>query len=357
MNNNIIYFKSLLVFLLVFIAGFSVSYFGGQDNLMRGVEESAIELNTIFRGSAIPKTSIVIVDIDKQSLEKEGIWPWSTTKMTSLLEKIANQHPTAIGLNMLFDGSDRNGEENFVKVISSGKLVVAVALKYPNTIRFWNKIIKKYNTQINMGYVDNVIELKHGVIGNDATLNEGGEGYEMVAFSKKASKYITDNNYPALKKGSFKVAFYGPENTFRHVSAYKILNDGNNTVSLNNKFVLVGADVGVGQVLTPFGEMSLTEVEANIIQSISDNNLIKDNKLVNFFIYLICGGLIVFSIITKRFSLFFISICLFFSLWHILFVLFNFAIPVIGMLITQIFNIVIGLSFSFLVSRFNSQVS
>ncbi len=51
--------------------------------------------------------SVVIVDIDEKSLDALGQWPWSRLVVTQLVQKIAQQHPANIGLDIIFPEPDR----------------------------------------------------------------------------------------------------------------------------------------------------------------------------------------------------------------------------------------------------------
>ena len=46
--------------------------------------------------------TVVIVDIDEASIAQIGRWPWSRTKVAELLERIGEQGPSAIGLDIVF---------------------------------------------------------------------------------------------------------------------------------------------------------------------------------------------------------------------------------------------------------------
>lgn len=55
---------------------------------------------------AEPETSIVVVNIDDLSQMKEGLWPWSRGRVINLLERIGQQQPAIIVLDVLFGSSD-----------------------------------------------------------------------------------------------------------------------------------------------------------------------------------------------------------------------------------------------------------
>jgi adenylate cyclase len=57
--------------------------------------------------TSIQTDSVVIVDIDDQSLETYGQWPWPRYRVGRMLENINNAKPMAVGLDILFSEPDR----------------------------------------------------------------------------------------------------------------------------------------------------------------------------------------------------------------------------------------------------------
>ncbi len=66
-------------------------------------------LDTLVRRTpaAPPSRAAIVVDVDEVSLSAVGQWPWPRYKVAELVEKIAAQHPSAIGLDVLFPEPDR----------------------------------------------------------------------------------------------------------------------------------------------------------------------------------------------------------------------------------------------------------
>ena len=53
------------------------------------------------------KSSVVVVDIDSDSLTRHGPWPWGRLVIADLLKKIAQSKPLVIGLDILLSEPDR----------------------------------------------------------------------------------------------------------------------------------------------------------------------------------------------------------------------------------------------------------
>lgn len=90
--------------LIVIILLFSVAYFSPQTKLAK--------LNYLIQDFIVahqtrPLTNdIVIVAIDDASIAKLGRWPWRRSLHVELINKIALEHPAAIGLDILFTEPD-----------------------------------------------------------------------------------------------------------------------------------------------------------------------------------------------------------------------------------------------------------
>ncbi len=54
-----------------------------------------------------PQSSVIVVDIDSDSLARYGPWPWGRLVIADLLEKIAQSKPQVIGLDILLSEPDR----------------------------------------------------------------------------------------------------------------------------------------------------------------------------------------------------------------------------------------------------------
>ena len=64
--------------------------------------------------------SVVIVEIDKKSIDALGQWPWSRLITANLIRKINSAHPSSIGLNIMFRQEDKSSiisMQNFIKTI------------------------------------------------------------------------------------------------------------------------------------------------------------------------------------------------------------------------------------------------
>lgn len=55
-----------------------------------------------------PKAKVVVVDIDEESINRLGQWPWPRTRQAELVERLVELGAAAVGFSVLFPDPDRN---------------------------------------------------------------------------------------------------------------------------------------------------------------------------------------------------------------------------------------------------------
>ncbi|BBP44304.1 adenylate/guanylate cyclase domain-containing protein [Thiosulfativibrio zosterae] len=111
---------------------------------------------------------IIIIDIDDQTLDTFGEWPWSRELFATFLEKIAAQNPKQIGLDIVFPNEKSAlGDSQLSQIIQTNHICLATAFDY-NTE---NK--SKEIGQIKKLYPYSPIYIEaNGVIGNFENLTQ-----------------------------------------------------------------------------------------------------------------------------------------------------------------------------------------
>lgn len=93
---------------------------------------AAASLNMLFRfrGQLPPPDDIVIVAIDDASLQRVGNWPWPRSVMASVLNRISDAHPRAVGLDVIYaETSDPAQDKLLTEAIRrSGRVVLPAQL-------------------------------------------------------------------------------------------------------------------------------------------------------------------------------------------------------------------------------------
>lgn len=65
-----------------------------------------------------PSLPVRIVDINEDSLERIGQWPWSRTTIADLLQKLADQGAAVVAFDIIFSEPDRTSPEQMVKLMN-----------------------------------------------------------------------------------------------------------------------------------------------------------------------------------------------------------------------------------------------
>lgn len=81
----------------------------GSDlfNLRENIREFAFDQTLPLLAPRPQQSSIIVVDIDSDSLARYGPWPWPRLVLANLLRKIAGSKPRVVGLDILLSEPDR----------------------------------------------------------------------------------------------------------------------------------------------------------------------------------------------------------------------------------------------------------
>jgi signal transduction histidine kinase/CHASE2 domain-containing sensor protein len=93
---------------------------------------SAATVNMLFRlrGETTPPGDIIIVAIDDASLQQVGNWPWPRSVMASVLDRITDARPQAVGLDVIYAESSGTGDDQLLSeaIRRSGRVVLPAQL-------------------------------------------------------------------------------------------------------------------------------------------------------------------------------------------------------------------------------------
>ena len=70
--------------------------------IVQFLENKTYDIRFLLRGERDPGPEIVIVGIDEKSLREIGRWPWPRITLAKLLQKMADQEPAVIGVDIIF---------------------------------------------------------------------------------------------------------------------------------------------------------------------------------------------------------------------------------------------------------------
>ncbi len=84
-----------------------VAWGGDLFNLRENIREFAFDQTLPLLAPRPQQSSVMVVDIDSDSLARFGPWPWRRLVMADLLRKIAQAGPRAVGVDILLPEPDR----------------------------------------------------------------------------------------------------------------------------------------------------------------------------------------------------------------------------------------------------------
>ncbi|NQZ09711.1 MAG: CHASE2 domain-containing protein, partial [Algicola sp.] len=104
--------RSILLGFTVTMLIMMIEYFASETAIMQRINGLIYDVRLNARLQFTPiresETTIIIIDIDEKSLEKEGRWPWSRVKVAKMIEKLADAGAVVVTLDAIFTEPERN---------------------------------------------------------------------------------------------------------------------------------------------------------------------------------------------------------------------------------------------------------
>lgn len=327
-----IYFILSLIVGLLFSFGVYFGFFSGLDNF----------INDSFFTAKSPRQDILIIGIDNEALQKYGQWPWNREILASALQKLNDNPPKALGVDLMLAESSRIGAEDDKKlsdVLNSINypLVLAVEgnkvfLQNGNTVDLLLKPLGIFSnaSQVSLGHAniildpDQVVRLyppKVYVPDKEGKIEIKSLAYETV---KRSGLSLQEENLKLQER----IFYYGPAQSIRTISFDRIFEEG--AKFWQDKIVFLGVTVMDlhDYQITPFNKkqpMFGVEIQANIASSLlNDDRLTILPKALNIFLILLIVCLIAFLFqkfkkITWPIVISFVLVILFYFLAMVLF--------------------------------------
>ena len=125
-----------------------------RPGLAVGVRNAVFDIyqNVLPREVPSGDFPVHIIEIDQDSLEKVGPWPWPRTVLAALAGELLNQGASVVGFDLLFPEPDRYRADNLVKVYPrlSGELK-AQLLKLPNPDKALEDVLRQPGSYVALG--------------------------------------------------------------------------------------------------------------------------------------------------------------------------------------------------------------
>ena len=148
-------------------------------------------------------SNVVFVDIDENSLDTLGQWPWPRVMLASLISKINNTNPSTIGVDIIFPQKDRTSPKEISKFYKKFYEIENKIVGIPKYLQDNDAIlanILRYTNSVTSVYLSD-----EKISTNECNNLQSIQLYPDY-FSLKYSPYILCNT-PALSKTTQRVGF------------------------------------------------------------------------------------------------------------------------------------------------------
>ncbi len=203
-----------------------------------------------------PSQDVLIIGIDRRSMDALGPWPWSRTVHADFLRTLAPHSPRAILFDVYFDQPAPNAEDDLALAQAMAGLPVYLPLSYeaphlnlPGGLpRLVPPIPILAMSARGVGHVnitpdhDGLVRMVYRWVGSPSAMYPY-IGLQMLTSGNDGVLNAPEapGPNPARGWGRFRVPFAGPAGTFRAVSYVDVLHGTVPDEFLRAKYVLVGA--------------------------------------------------------------------------------------------------------------------
>jgi adenylate cyclase len=94
-------------------------WLGDPGSTITKAREAAFEAMGQLFPRASASRSVVVIDIDRESLSRIGPWPWRRSLIADLVERAAAEAPRVVAIDILLAGEDRNGPAALAKELAA----------------------------------------------------------------------------------------------------------------------------------------------------------------------------------------------------------------------------------------------
>jgi len=316
-------------------------------------EMKLYDANFYLRGVLTPPKDVIIAAIDDKSLERYGRWPWKRDLIARLVDTLSASEAAVIAFDIIFSEKEEN-DPLLADSISTASNVILPSVfdfhelkgkpadilsgehayqKIRNPERFndfppisASKVLlpvqKLRESAMSVSPI-NIFPDSDGTVRWDSmAIAYGDHIYPSLTLLSAAAflgvppaKITLDatrgvdlgaTRIPTDRWGRTLINYYGPGETFPHISIADILDGSVSPDRIANRIVLVGATaVGIYDLrVTPFSAaMPGVEKHANTIASILDKRFItKASPLINILVLIISGTLFTLLLIRFKFT-------------------------------------------------------
>jgi len=240
-----------------------------------------------------PDDKIIIVEIDDDSIDMLGGWPFSRDKYARVIENL-NQCEV-IGIDILFD-TVREGDAELSEALKNHNVVLAVEYKglyskdgeqYASSVLSPNKVLGTADKDYKTGFIN--IHTDDDKVARSVSprinYNESHDLFSEVIVREYGFQRDLGSSRTLIN-------FYSEPRGYTYVSFYDVYNNSENLPSFDGAIVLIGYTAsGVDDTfMVPISDKAMpgVEVHANLVQSILTEDYISYQGDISsvFFIFL-----------------------------------------------------------------------
>ena len=235
--------------------------------LFQNIEWLTLDLWFRLRPTEQRESRITVVTISESDLRRLRQWPLSDSILSELINKISQQKPRAIGLDLYRDFPVEPGTEELASVFRSTPNVVGVEKAVDEQVSPPPILAKQQQVALADLLIDSDGKIRRGLLSVRTKSGEvklglatrlalmylAQEGVELKSVGKTQKRALgktvftpfrgNDGGYIRADRGGFQVLlnFRGTEDSFNQVSILDVLNEKIPPNLLQDKLVLVGS--------------------------------------------------------------------------------------------------------------------
>jgi len=300
------------------------------------------DLRFKIHGKTTPHPDVVIVAIDDKSIEKIGRWPWDRSKMASLFDTLHRMGAKLVFVDVIYSESSKDDPILRESIKKAGNILLPIVFDFHGEKReIRDEILHRY-AYPNIEEVEN-FDLFQPISANYLLLpvktlstaaaclghinmmpdKDGVLRWEMMAIEYDGKFYpsltlqaariylglpmesltliassgirLGENLIPTDFWNRALIPYYGPGNTFPHLSFVDLIENKIDPASVKGKIVLVGATaVGIYDLrVTPTSAaMPGIEKHASVISSILHKHFLQKTKTITNILVIVASGLL-----------------------------------------------------------------
>lgn len=244
-----------------------------------------------------PQPGVVVVTIDDASLQDIGRWPWDRSEHASLIQRIADGRPAAIGYDVTFaEPQDALNDTVLAQAIQgAGVVVLPVETTMPETTVY--PLAAFRDAAATVGHVTLRPDMD-GVVRRVARFETDQHGDAQRVFAEQVLRVagILPTNVP----GTVRIAYAGGQGwvASSYVSAADVLQGRVDAAVFTDALVFVGATAPSlhDTVITPVGVMAGVEAHAAIADTLWSERFLAPVPLAATMAFLVLLSLVAAAI-------------------------------------------------------------